>query len=484
MKSKNNILREQDASVADKAAKKPVTPAVKKYNVLFIGDADTDTPGNYAQDILNSGLVTGKIVTTQGDITKLFSLVQSNMNDDYDIVSLMFSNAIPDLKTDAIDLLNVMFETISNTGAKLISISPPTKDFAPYGHVKYANTAKIAEWVNTQNVSSYNINAYELTRNKIFFQKNKILLNREGHSIIAKQWLRYLAQIQPDNVDAIDKKAAAIDKNVKLAKNTKILFKVGDKSPKIMVLQRRLLKLDYAIDANEAKVGEFGKSTYNAVKMFQLINEIPVTGMINDVTARGLLNSSAKSFSKWHTLFANAPDFIKDLGLNPKDKKTINTIVQSAPVAAAVGSSISDTKPSTTSNTKNTGKNGKLSGADLKSIGNGQKLSPKAADAYLEMEKAAKEDGVTFDVTDSYRTFEIQDANFDWDRYNQTGERKKRGTDIAMALPGTSNHGWGKAIDVFPKKAQDWIKQNGEKYGWSWAEGRSVGENWHFTYVG
>lgn len=142
-------------------------------------------------------------------------------------------------------------------------------------------------------------------------------------------------------------------------------------------------------------------------------------------------------------------------------------------------------EPKTSSKKKiYSGKNGKLSSSELKSIGGGNMLSPAAADSFIRMEKAANAAGIQFNVTDSYRTYEEQDAGFDWDLYNQTGQKKKKGTggSIAMALPGTSNHGLGNAIDVYPSSAQDWIRKNGEQYGWSWDEGRQVGESWHFTY--
>lgn len=52
------------------------------------------------------------------------------------------------------------------------------------------------------------------------------------------------------------------------------------------------------------------------------------------------------------------------------------------------------------------------------------------------------------------------------------------------AFPGTSNHGWGIAVDCESARAQAWIMRNGMRYGWSWDEGRRVGEPWHFRYVG
>lgn len=52
------------------------------------------------------------------------------------------------------------------------------------------------------------------------------------------------------------------------------------------------------------------------------------------------------------------------------------------------------------------------------------------------------------------------------------------------AAVGTSNHGWGIAVDVPFADAQAWLMRNSERFGWSWDEGRRVGERWHFRYVG
>jgi hypothetical protein len=52
------------------------------------------------------------------------------------------------------------------------------------------------------------------------------------------------------------------------------------------------------------------------------------------------------------------------------------------------------------------------------------------------------------------------------------------------AVPGTSNHGWGLAVDVRTRIAAAWILSHGHRFGWSWDEGRRVGEWWHFRYVG
>ncbi len=52
------------------------------------------------------------------------------------------------------------------------------------------------------------------------------------------------------------------------------------------------------------------------------------------------------------------------------------------------------------------------------------------------------------------------------------------------AYPGTSNHGWAIAVDVKTRAAAAWLMRNVDRYGWSWDEGRRVGEWWHFRYRG
>lgn len=130
-------------------------------------------------------------------------------------------------------------------------------------------------------------------------------------------------------------------------------------------------------------------------------------------------------------------------------------------------------------------KNGELEGSDLQTLKHhsGKQLSPKAAKDFDKMEDKFKEEkGRVFKgFTDSYRTYSSQWDIFDYDRCIRTGEsRKKDEVDIPVALPGTSNHGWGEAVDIFDSEGQTWMKENGKKYGWCWGEAPT--EAWHFTY--
>ena len=105
-------------------------------------------------------------------------------------------------------------------------------------------------------------------------------------------------------------------------------------------------------------------------------------------------------------------------------------------------------------------------------------------------------------LTDSYRPYAVQERIFReryrvmWSgsgpfgdvRYWQ-GVRWVRVTGAAAAVPGTSNHGWGKAVDCSglggfggPRFAQ--LASLAPAYGFTNTEGRSVGEAWHWVFTG
>lgn len=73
----------------------------------------------------------------------------------------------------------------------------------------------------------------------------------------------------------------------------------------------------------------------------------------------------------------------------------------------------------------------------------------------------------------SYRTFAQQQVF--WDLY-------RAGKGNLAAVPGTSNHGWGLAVDVATPQMASLINRYGAKYGYqkSWSDAQS--EWWHFKY--
>lgn len=145
-----------------------------------------------------------------------------------------------------------------------------------------------------------------------------------------------------------------------------------------------------------------------------------------------------------------------------------------------------------------TAENGKLPEDVLVKVGTGH-LHAAAAAAWNAMVKAAKKDGVTLKPTskwDLYRPYDRQKALF-LARYQKENNgakvtRKWQGVTwylrpgVAPAgVPGTSNHGWGLAIDVANASGTTlkWLLKNADDFGFSWEvkEGANA-EAWHIRY--
>jgi hypothetical protein len=117
--------------------------------------------------------------------------------------------------------------------------------------------------------------------------------------------------------------------------------------------------------------------------------------------------------------------------------------------------------------------NGKVPAAALSPIGHGgHRLWTPAAEAFGRMHAAAARSGVDIGVTDSYRSYEAQvDLAERKGLYSQGG---------LAAKPGTSDHGWGRALDLdLDAKAQAWMREHGGRYGFVEDTPR---EPWHWVY--
>lgn len=133
----------------------------------------------------------------------------------------------------------------------------------------------------------------------------------------------------------------------------------------------------------------------------------------------------------------------------------------------------------------------------------GQRLVSPAAENWDALARAVKARyGWTPYLTDSYRPYSVQERIFReryrvmWSgsgpygdvRYWQ-GVRWVRVTGAAAAVPGTSNHGWGKAVDCsglggFGGTRFAQLASLAPSYGFTNTEGRSVGEAWHWVFTG
>ena len=119
--------------------------------------------------------------------------------------------------------------------------------------------------------------------------------------------------------------------------------------------------------------------------------------------------------------------------------------------------------------------NGKLPDAALAPIAGGE-LERTAAAAWNAMNVESRRMGLELRPTgsmSSYRTYAQQ--VYLYDLY-----RSGRGN--LAAVPGTSNHGWGLAVDLATTQMRAMLDRIGHKYGWAkeWSDAQS--EWWHIKY--
>lgn len=123
--------------------------------------------------------------------------------------------------------------------------------------------------------------------------------------------------------------------------------------------------------------------------------------------------------------------------------------------------------------------NGRIPASLMTEVASGHRLESSAAEQWSAMREAAAADGVNLSLTDSYRSYDAQVA-----------VRRDKGHVVATATPGTSVHGWGRAVDanVNDPETLAWLRENAGRFGWvnpAWAqrEGKSY-EPWHWEFTG
>lgn len=118
--------------------------------------------------------------------------------------------------------------------------------------------------------------------------------------------------------------------------------------------------------------------------------------------------------------------------------------------------------------------NGRIPLEMLTPIGiGGHRLYAPAAQAFMAMRAAAAAEGIDVGITDSYRTYEQQvDLAARKGLYSEGGY---------AAVPGTSKHGWGMAIDIDVDAAgQAWMRVNAGRFGFVENVPR---EPWHWEFI-
>lgn len=206
----------------------------------------------------------------------------------------------------------------------------------------------------------------------------------------------------------------------------------------------QVAKLQAELKAAKLPVGSvdgvFGKSTLNALKLFQARHHLSVDGMVGPKTWKALLSDGKSP--------AGAP------------RKT------TAPSAAAP---------------RGTVVNGYVNGAPRKiriaPIGNGKSMRADAAAKFNQMKAAARRAGVSLSPVSGFRTMAQQKSLY---------AAYRAGHGNLAARPGYSNHQGGLSVDVstngsYSSAAYRWLARHGRQYGFV-NDVRT--EPWHWTFRG
>lgn len=127
--------------------------------------------------------------------------------------------------------------------------------------------------------------------------------------------------------------------------------------------------------------------------------------------------------------------------------------------------------------------NGQLPDRDLAAVGGGERLRKDAAEAYLALDRFLRHSGGSglrhagqgscyrkLGSPGDYRRGGGFTQWYAWERYLAGGN--------LAARPGTSNHGWGVAVDF--SNYTD-VARHGSAFGWRKTE--AFGEPWHYCFV-
>ena len=119
--------------------------------------------------------------------------------------------------------------------------------------------------------------------------------------------------------------------------------------------------------------------------------------------------------------------------------------------------------------------NGQIPLSQLAPIpGTSERMWAPAADAFTHMRADARRQGIDLPVIDAYRPLE--------DQYRLAEELGLYSEGGWAAKPGTSQHGWGRAIDIeLDDEALAWMRENAGRYGFTETVPR---EPWHWEFHG
>lgn len=283
------------------------------------------------------------------------------------------------------------------------------------------------------------------------------------------------------------------------------VLKNGSRGDEVKAVQQRLKELGYY----SAEIdGAFGAGTKAAVVAFQQNNALPADGVVGSETKALLFSDAAKpaptespaARSLWTGWIAAASAEGADEAAALNDTEETLSIVDELPLLVNRDHPLpEDYVPSGLINL--------YEYADRKILrvkGKEMQADQTAADALIEMVKAARADGVKgWQVSAAYRSIAYQQKLFDRRVRSQVSNGRSKAKAIAsvsktVQTPGCSEHHTGLAFDITVKgkafrgtRQHKWLQKHAADYGfiirYTKEKTEITGisdEPWHIRYVG
>lgn len=262
----------------------------KKLNVLFVGDSQTASDVSYARRLIQSNVVTGKIIAKVGaPMKKIYNMFMSSYDPGkYDIVCLMGGNNDAGNSNPDLNSFTDIIQKVKDSKSKIILITCPSMQYINKN--MYPNkypSADIIPQLQSKLGQEFDIpviDAYSLFNDPRYFSKDGLHLNAIAHKLIASKLNNIISKISPIEVPK------ETDDNTEKTNND---IKFGDSNADVQKIQTKLTNLGYSIGA-EGIDSIFGIHTEAGVKSFQKNNNLSTTGIVDNETLTVLLSSNAK----------------------------------------------------------------------------------------------------------------------------------------------------------------------------------------------
>ena len=278
------------------------------YKALFIGDVQTVSPISFAKKVSRSRYLNGEINgRVNASITDLNNILQTNMLEEYDVVTI-FPGLIKNTKNAdvIIQTLASMFSLVKEYNCVLVAITNTTAEFVDKPEL-YEFNESVSEWIQSQDIADVVIDTTEFS--KLDFIRHGTMLDEDAQNTIAQQWMRNVLPLlqSTDDLDVVDTDSK-IDANVEQIKD----------------LQVKLLSLGYLENSDEV-TGKLDSNTKIALSQFQRDRDITPTGTIDKTTINKLDNVADTDDSNLANLVPKKVKRSRTISHN--DIATANTII-------------------------------------------------------------------------------------------------------------------------------------------------------------